>query len=144
MKTKLSVLLLCLCGLTLLAACSNNRQKQKAPAENIAAPIRDFLKQKVSDRNNPEIRKRRITGRKWIYKERILWFDTKDQWVSIGKSMPATCLPPLWMRCKAPPTININRRYHGSNDRPGRVLRFRTETRQQRDTCRTRLRKHRS
>ena len=46
MKTKLSVLLLYLCSLTLFAACSNNRQKQKTPAENVATPIRNFLKQK--------------------------------------------------------------------------------------------------
>ena len=43
MKTKLSVLLLYLCSLTLFAACSNNRQKQKTPAENVATSIRNFL-----------------------------------------------------------------------------------------------------
>lgn len=58
MKTKLSVLLLYLCSLTLFAACSNNRQKQKTPAENVATPIPELLETEVSGRNDPEIRKR--------------------------------------------------------------------------------------
>ena len=55
MKTKLSVLLLYLCSLTLFAACSNNRQKQKTPAEN---SYPELLETEVSGRNDPEIRKR--------------------------------------------------------------------------------------
>lgn len=51
MKTKLSVLLLYLCSLTLFAACSNNRQKQKAPAENVATPIPELLETEVSAGN---------------------------------------------------------------------------------------------
>ena len=58
MKTKLSVLLLYLCSLTLFAACSNNRQKQKTPAENVANSYPELLETEVSGRNDPEIRKR--------------------------------------------------------------------------------------
>lgn len=96
MRTKLSVLLLCLCSLTLLAACSNNRQKQKAPAENIAAPIRDFLKQKYptvtilkseKENNGTEV----DIQEKNQHKE--VWFDTKDQWVSTHWEINARNVP---------------------------------------------------
>jgi len=85
MKTKLSVLLLYLCSLTLFAACSNNRQKQKTPAENVATPIRNFLKQKYpaatilkseKETNGTEV----DIQEKSLHKE--VWFDTKEQWVS--------------------------------------------------------------
>ena len=69
MKTKLSVLLLYLCSLTLFAACSNNRQKQKTPAENVATPIRNFLKQKYP-------------AATILKSDKEVWFDTKEQWVS--------------------------------------------------------------
>ena len=96
MKTKLSVLLLCLCSLTLFASCSNNRQNQKAPAENIATPIRNFLKQKYpaatilkseKETNGTEV----DIQEKNIHKE--VWFDTKEQWVSTYWDISAQDVP---------------------------------------------------
>lgn len=96
MKTKLSVLLLYLCSLTLFAACSNNRQKQKAPAENVATPIRNFLKQKYpaatilkseKETNGTEV----DIQEKNLHKE--VWFDTKEQWVSTHWEISAHDVP---------------------------------------------------
>ena len=96
MKTKLSVLLLYLCSLTLFAACSNNRQKQKAPAENVATPIRNFLKQKYpaatilkseKETNGTEV----DIQEKNLHKE--VWFDTKEQWVSTHWEISARDVP---------------------------------------------------
>ena len=111
MKTKLSVLLLYLCSLTLFAACSNNRQKQKTPAENVATPIRNFLKQKYPAATILKSEKE-TNGTEVIYKKRVCtkkYGSTRRSNGSphIGKSVPATFLSPLWMRCKAPPTTNI-------------------------------------
>lgn len=58
MKTKLSVLLLYLCSLTLFAACSNNRQKQKNTCRKRRNSYPELLETEVSGRNDPEIRKR--------------------------------------------------------------------------------------
>ena len=96
MKTKLSVLLLYLCSLTLFAACSNNRQKQKTPAENVATPIRNFLKQKYpaatilkseKETNGTEV----DIQEKSLHKE--VWFDTKEQWVSTHWEISARDVP---------------------------------------------------
>lgn len=96
MKAKLSVLLLCLCGLTLFAACSNNRQKQKASAESVSTPIRNFLKQKYpvatilkseKETNGTEV----DIQEKNIHKE--VWFDTKEQWVSTHWDISARDVP---------------------------------------------------
>ena len=84
MKTKLSVLLLCLCSLTLLASCNNN-SRQKVSTENISTSILKFLKHKYptatilkteKEHNGTEVDIRE----KNMHKE--IWFDTKDQWVS--------------------------------------------------------------
>ena len=96
MKTKLYVLLLYLCSLTLFAACSNNRQKQKTPAENVATPIRNFLKQKYpaatilkseKETNGTEV----DIQEKSLHKE--VWFDTKEQWVSTHWEISARDVP---------------------------------------------------
>ena len=96
MKTKLSVLLLYLCSLTLFAACSNNRQKQKTPAENVATPIRNFLKQRYpaatilkseKETNGTEV----DIQEKNLHKE--VWFDTKEQWVSTHWEISARDVP---------------------------------------------------
>ena len=49
MKTKLSVLLLYLCSLTLFAACTCRKRRNSYP---------ELLETEVSGRNDPEIRKR--------------------------------------------------------------------------------------
>ena len=83
MKTKLSVLLLCLCSLILFASCNNSRQK--VSTENISTSILNFLKykyptatilktEKEHDGTEVDIREKNI------HKE--IRFDTKDQWVS--------------------------------------------------------------
>ncbi|WP_456087345.1 PepSY-like domain-containing protein [Parabacteroides sp.] len=96
MKTKLSVLLLCLCSLTLFATCSNSPQKQKAAAENVAAPIQNFLKHKYpaatilkseKETNGTEV----DIQEKNLHKE--VWFDTKDQWVSTHWEISARDVP---------------------------------------------------
>lgn len=84
MKTKLSVLLLCLCSLTLFAACNNN-SRQKTSAEKVSASIQNFLKQKYPTATILKIEKERDgtevdIREKNIHKE--VWFDTKDRWVS--------------------------------------------------------------
>ena len=103
MKTKLSILLLCLCSLTLFAACNNSRQKQKAPAENVATPILNFLKQKYptatilkseKEANGTEV----DIQEKNVHKE--VWFDSKDQWVSThweisGRDVPVAVMDAL-------------------------------------------------
>lgn len=96
MRTKLSVLLLCLCGLTLLAACNDSRQKQKAPAENVATPIHNLLKQMYptatilkseKEKNGTEVEIQEKDKRKEV------WFDAKDQWVSTYWEISARDVP---------------------------------------------------
>lgn len=96
MRTKLSVLLLCLCGLTLLAACNDSHQKQKAPAENVATPIRNLLKQMYptatilkseKEKNGTEVEIQEKDKRKEV------WFDAKDQWVSTYWEISARDVP---------------------------------------------------
>ncbi|MCD7848941.1 MAG: PepSY-like domain-containing protein [Parabacteroides sp.] len=84
MKTKLSVLLLCLCSLTMFASCNNN-SRQKVSTENISTSILKFLKHKYPTATILKTEKEHagtevdIRGKN-MHKE--IWFDTKNQWVS--------------------------------------------------------------